>query len=85
MPHSFNKIWIHAIWATKERAGCSSPLEKKNPVRHVWGGRIFFTHLARAKSSQLCLIGFGCGLFPGMKVITTSSKPKQPLGEVTLT
>ena len=19
MPHSFNKIWIHAIWATKER------------------------------------------------------------------
>lgn len=20
MPHSFNKIWIHAIWATKERA-----------------------------------------------------------------
>ncbi|MBP8967599.1 MAG: glycoside hydrolase family 92 protein [Paludibacteraceae bacterium] len=35
--------------------------------------------------SQLCLIGFGCGLFPGMKVITTSSKPKQPLGEVTLT
>jgi REP element-mobilizing transposase RayT len=21
MPHSFNKIWIHAIWATKERTG----------------------------------------------------------------
>jgi REP element-mobilizing transposase RayT len=20
MPHSFNKIWIHAIWATKERS-----------------------------------------------------------------
>jgi putative transposase len=20
MPHSFNKIWIHAIWATKDRA-----------------------------------------------------------------
>lgn len=20
MPHSYNKIWIHAIWATKERA-----------------------------------------------------------------
>ncbi len=19
MPHSFNKIWLHAIWATKER------------------------------------------------------------------
>lgn len=19
MPHSFNKIWIHAIWSTKER------------------------------------------------------------------
>lgn len=19
MPHSFNKIWIHAIWATRER------------------------------------------------------------------
>ncbi|HYK77270.1 MAG TPA: IS200/IS605 family transposase [Daejeonella sp.] len=26
MPHSFNKIWIHAIWATKERM----PLIKPN-------------------------------------------------------
>ena len=26
MPHSFNKIWIHAIWATKKRM----PLEEGN-------------------------------------------------------
>lgn len=25
MPHSFNKIWIHAIWATKERAALITP------------------------------------------------------------
>ena len=25
MPHSFNKIWIHAIWATKERAPFIKP------------------------------------------------------------
>lgn len=25
MPHSFNKIWIHAIWATKERRPLISP------------------------------------------------------------
>jgi len=30
MPHSFNKIWIHAIWATKERIPLiSSVVEKK--------------------------------------------------------
>ena len=30
MPHSFNKIWIHAIWATKERIPLiSSGVEKK--------------------------------------------------------
>jgi putative transposase len=28
MPHSYNKIWIHAIWATKERA----PLIKNTSV-----------------------------------------------------
>ena len=26
MPHSFNKIWIHAIWATKEREHLIQPL-----------------------------------------------------------
>ena len=25
MPHSFNKIWIHAIWATKERVPLIAP------------------------------------------------------------
>ncbi|WP_100629434.1 IS200/IS605 family transposase [Algoriphagus formosus] len=30
MPHSFNKIWIHAIWATKERTPLiSTAIEKK--------------------------------------------------------
>ncbi|MFP4093565.1 MAG: IS200/IS605 family transposase [Cyclobacteriaceae bacterium] len=30
MPHSFNKIWIHAIWATKERVPLIHfPIEKK--------------------------------------------------------
>lgn len=30
MPHSFNKIWIHAIWATKERMPLiSDSIEKK--------------------------------------------------------
>jgi putative transposase len=30
MPHSFNKIWIHAIWATKERSPLIIPtVEKK--------------------------------------------------------
>ena len=31
MPHSFNKIWIHAIWSTKER----NPLIKINIERKV--------------------------------------------------
>ncbi len=25
MPHPYNKIWIHAIWATKERAALIHP------------------------------------------------------------
>ncbi len=30
MPHSFNKIWIHAIWATKDRMPIINPdIEKK--------------------------------------------------------
>jgi putative transposase len=30
MPHSFNKIWIHAIWSTKERFPLiQPPIEKK--------------------------------------------------------
>jgi putative transposase len=30
MPHSFNKIWIHAIWATKERMSLiDSSMEQK--------------------------------------------------------
>ncbi len=31
MPHSFNKIWIHAIWATKERV----PLIQINQERKI--------------------------------------------------
>lgn len=30
MPHSFNKIWIHAIWATKERAPLIDKRIEKN-------------------------------------------------------
>lgn len=29
MPHSFNKIWIHAIWATKERQPLIEPHAEK--------------------------------------------------------
>lgn len=30
MPHSFNKIWVHAIWATKKRMPLiSADIEKK--------------------------------------------------------
>jgi putative transposase len=29
MPHSYNKIWIHAIWATKERQHLISPTIEK--------------------------------------------------------
>lgn len=32
MPHSFNKIWIHAIWATKERMSLIN--EKSERVIH---------------------------------------------------
>ena len=32
MPHSFNKIWIHAIWATKERL----PLLHQNSEQKVY-------------------------------------------------
>lgn len=31
MPHSFNKIWIHAIWATKERL----PLITSNAEKRI--------------------------------------------------
>ena len=30
MPHSFNKIWIHAIWATKDRQPLISPKIEKS-------------------------------------------------------
>lgn len=29
MPHSFNKIWIHAIWATRERMPLIQPTVEK--------------------------------------------------------
>jgi REP element-mobilizing transposase RayT len=32
MPHSYNKIWIHAIWATKER----TPLIHQNMEQKVY-------------------------------------------------
>lgn len=61
MPHSFNKIWIHAIWATKERAGCSSPLGKKNPVRHcVVRENIFYA----PRSSKKTRGWFGTFMIP---------------------
>lgn len=33
MPHSFNKLWIHAIWATKDR----SPLIVGNSEKQIHG------------------------------------------------
>ncbi len=36
MPRSFNKIWIHAIWATKERMPLIHPsIEQKLPRASV--------------------------------------------------
>ena len=42
MPHSFNKIWIHSIWATKER----SPLIAANIEKQV-------DHFMRSQFSEL--------------------------------
>jgi len=33
MPHSFNKIWIHAIWATKDRAPLM-PIDIEQKIYH---------------------------------------------------
>jgi REP element-mobilizing transposase RayT len=35
MPHSFNKIWIHAIWATKHRAPFISNTIEKNMFEFI--------------------------------------------------
>ncbi|MBS1496413.1 MAG: IS200/IS605 family transposase [Bacteroidetes bacterium] len=35
MPHSFVKIWIHAIWATKERAPLIHPSVEENIHNHM--------------------------------------------------
>src|SRR5258705_11193989 len=34
MPHSFNKIWIHAIWSTKERQPLIS-VDKENKIHNL--------------------------------------------------
>lgn len=35
MPHSFNKIWIHAIWATKNREPLIEPIIEKNLHQYI--------------------------------------------------
>ncbi len=35
MPHSFNKIWIHAIWATKERLPLIQSSVEKNIYQYI--------------------------------------------------
>ncbi len=35
MPHSFSKIWIHAIWATKERYPLIQPAIEKKIHRYM--------------------------------------------------
>ena len=35
MPHSFNKIWIHAIWATKERQPLIQPKIEQNVYEYM--------------------------------------------------
>lgn len=52
MPHSFNKIWIHAIWATKERM----PLIHQNIEQRVFQ---FIT-------DQLCELGCPARIINGM-------------------
>jgi len=52
MPHSFNKIWIHAIWATKER----SPLIHASVESEIF----------RYMSSQFIEIGCPVRIINGM-------------------
>ena len=35
MPHSFNKIWIHAIWATKERVPLIDQFIERNVYAYI--------------------------------------------------
>ena len=35
MPHSFNKIWIHAIWATKERMPLINPSVEQKVHQYI--------------------------------------------------
>lgn len=35
MPHSFNKIWIHAIWATKDRVALINPDIEKTVYYYI--------------------------------------------------
>jgi putative transposase len=35
MPHSFNKIWIHAIWSTKERFPLIQPVIEKKVYEYM--------------------------------------------------
>ena len=39
MPHSFNKIWIHAVWSTKERLPLIKPEIEK--ILYVFVGNQF--------------------------------------------
>lgn len=35
MSHSFNKIWIHAVWATKDRAPLIHPSIEQNVLKFI--------------------------------------------------
>jgi len=49
MPHSFNKIWIHAIWATKERMPILHPSIEQQVYQ-------FLTHQLRELSCPVRII-----------------------------
>ena len=36
MSHSFNKIWIHAIWSTKERLPLIHPTIESKLYNFIW-------------------------------------------------
>ncbi|MDG1278829.1 MAG: IS200/IS605 family transposase [Algoriphagus sp.] len=52
MPHSFNKIWIHAIWATKDRLPLISQAKEKQVFQLI--------------SDQLCELGCRVRIVNGM-------------------
>lgn len=52
MPHSFNKIWIHAVWSTKERLPLISPIVENTVHQYM--------------SQQLDELGCPVGIINGM-------------------